>query len=425
VEYRGAGGVERDALIRLRDAQRHRGPDDEGLWISSDGRTGLAHRRLSILDLSPRGHQPMSTADGTLHIVFNGEIYNFEALRRELEARGHAFRSASDTEVILYGWREWGPELFGRLRGMFALALHDERRGETVLARDPLGIKPLYWTDDGRRVCFASEVQALRSVAGSQGLDPEGLATFLLWGSVAAPRTLYRGLQALPAASWVTITAAGPSAPRVYWRLEEAFGAARPMGEEEAAARLRDALLDSVRHHLVSDVPVGAFLSGGVDSSALVGLLAELHRGPVRTVTLSFDVAELDEGALAAEAARLYGTEHHVVKIGIQDAQERIPEAIRALDQPSVDGINTYFVAEAAVRAGLKVAVSGVGGDELFGGYANFEWIPRLRRLHARFSALGAGGLERVGAWIERLPRTRALGRMARALRFGGSDEGA
>jgi asparagine synthase (glutamine-hydrolysing) len=370
----------------------------------------------------------MSTADGSLHIVFNGEIYNFEALRRELEARGHAFRSTSDTEVLLYGWREWGPDLFGRLRGMFALALHDERRGETVLARDPLGIKPLYWTDDGKRVCFASEVQALRSVAGSAGLDPEGLATYLLWGSLVAPRTLHRGLHALPAGSWLTIGSAGPAAPRVYWRLEQAFGAVRPMSEEDAADRLREALLDSVRHHLVSDVPVGAFLSGGVDSSALVGLLAELHSGPVRTVTLSFDVAELDEGALAAEAARLYGTEHHVVKIGVEDAQERVPEAVRALDQPSVDGINTYFVAAAAVQAGLKVAVSGVGGDELFGGYASFDWLPRLRSTHdraARFSALGARGLDRVGAAIERLPRTRARGRVARALRFGASDEGA
>ena len=428
VEHRGSALVERDLLIRLRDEQRHRGPDDEGLWISPDGRVGLAHRRLSIVDLSPRGHQPMSTPDGALHIVFNGEIYNHQTLRAELEARGHAFRSTSDTEVLLFGWREWGPGLFDRLRGMFAFGLYDAARRETILARDPLGIKPLYWMDDGRRASFASEVQALRATLGAGGLDPEGLAAFLLWGSIAAPRTIYRGVRALPAGCWLRIGEQGAGAPQRYWQLEQAFVGATAMREEEAEERLREALLDSVRHHLVSDVPVGAFLSGGVDSSALVGLLAELHRGPLRTVTLSFDVAELDEAALAAEAARAYGTEHHVVKVGIADAQQRIPEAVRALDQPSIDGVNTYFVSEAAVRAGLKVAVSGVGGDELFGGYASFAWIPQLRGLHdrlARYSALGTGGLDRVGGWLEGMPRTRAGGRVVRALRFGGSDAGA
>ena len=427
VERPRAGLVERASLTRLRDAQRHRGPDDEGLWLSEDGAVGLAHRRLAIVDLSPRGHQPMSTPDGALHIVFNGEIYNHELLRRELEASGHGFHSTSDTEVLLHGWRQWGPALLDRLRGMFAFALYDAGRRETVLARDPLGIKPLYWLDDGRRTAFASEVQALRGVFGAGGLDPEGVATFLLWGSIAAPRTIYRGIRALPAGCWLRIGADGPEAPQRYWRLEDAFVGPEPLDEAEAAERLRAALLDSVRHHLVSDVPVGAFLSGGVDSSALSGLLAELHDGPLRTVTLSFDVAELDEAALAAEAARTYRTDHRVVKIGIADARERIPEAVRALDQPSIDGVNTYFVSEAAVQAGLKVAVSGVGGDELFGGYSSFAWVPQLRRLHdrlARWSALGAGGLDRLGAGLERLPRSRASGRVARVLRFGGSDAG-
>ncbi|MGH7289342.1 MAG: asparagine synthase (glutamine-hydrolyzing), partial [Myxococcota bacterium] len=370
LQYRGDSAVEPECLVELRDLQRHRGPDDAGLWVSADGLTGLAHRRLSIIDLSPRGHQPMLTSDGRFAIVFNGEIYNFHALRRELEAVGHVFASTSDTEVLLHGWRAWGPALLGRLRGMFSFALHDALKRETVLARDPLGIKPLYWTDDGRRLAFASEVQALRSALGTSGLDPEGLASFLVWGSIAAPRTLYRGVHALPAGAWLRIGPGGVDAARCYWRLEQAFGSAQPMDEAQAAEHLRVALVDSVRHHLVADVPVGAFLSGGVDSSALVGLLAELHQGPVRTVTLSSDVAELDEARLAASAARLYGAEHQVVKIGVEEARERMPEAVRALDQPSVDGVNTYFVSEAAVRAGLKVAVSGVGGDELFGGYS-------------------------------------------------------
>jgi asparagine synthase (glutamine-hydrolysing) len=307
---------------------------------------------------------------------------------------------------------------------MFAFALADLDRRETFLARDPLGIKPLYWSQDGQGVCFASEVQALRAVGRGAALDPEGLASFLLWGSVAAPRTLYQGIHALPAGSWLRIGPGGAGAPETYWRIEQAFRGGEPMPEPEAQQRVREALLDSVRHHLVSDVPVGAFLSGGVDSSALVGLLAELHRGPVRTVTLSFDVAELDEAALAAEAARLYGTEHHVVKIGIQDARERIPEAVRALDQPSVDGVNTYFVSEAAVRTGLKVAVSGAGGDELFGGYAGFGWIPRMRRTHDRIARF-VPGLEGLGRLAERLPRSRGVGRIARSLQYGGSDAGA
>jgi asparagine synthase (glutamine-hydrolysing) len=425
--YRGGGPVEPGLLERLRDLQRHRGPDDEGAWISADGLIGLGHRRLSILDLSPRGHQPMATPDGRLRIVFNGEIYNFRALRAELEGEGFAFASESDTEVLLHGWRAWREGLFDRLRGMFAFALHDAERGELVLARDPLGIKPLYVADDGARLAFASEVQALRATVGGGGLDPEGLAAFLLWGSVPAPRTLYRGIRALPAGSWLRVNAAGASAPRAYWRLEQAFGAPTPMDPEEARAALRDALVDSVRHHLVSDVPVGAFLSGGVDSSALVGLLAELHSGPVRTVTLSFDVAELDEAALAAEAARLYGTEHHVVKVGIEDARARIPEAVRALDQPSIDGVNTYLVSEAAVRAGLKVAVSGVGGDELFGGYESFARIPRIRRLHDRLAAMPGVGrlLDPLGRGIEALPRTARGPKLAMALRYGGDDLGA
>jgi asparagine synthase (glutamine-hydrolysing) len=425
--YRGAARVDRALLERLRDAQRHRGPDDAGLWISDDGATGLGHRRLSIIDLSPRGHQPMATADGRLRVVFNGEIYNFRDLRRELEGAGCAFASDSDTEVILHGWRTWGLGLLGRLRGMFAFALHDAERRETWLARDPLGIKPLYYAERDGALAFASEVAALREFAPTAAPDPVGLASFLLWGSVAPPHTIYREIRALPAGAWLHVSPAGVAAPRTYWRLEDAFRASEPMDEAEAQQRVRDALVDSVRHHLIADVPVGAFLSGGVDSSALVGLLAELHGGAVRTVTLSFDVAELDEARLAEQAARLYGTEHHEVKIGVDDARERIPEAMRALDQPSVDGINTYFVSEAAVRAGLKVAVSGVGGDELFGGYAGFARIPRIQRVHGRLASvpgLGAALPPLAGA-LESLPRTRQGAKLARALRWGGSVDGA
>ena len=191
IGVRDGGRTDEAELTALRDAQTHRGPDDAGLWLSEDATVGLGHRRLSIIDLSPAGHQPMSTTDGTLRVVFNGEIYNFATLRAELEGLGHVFQSRSDTEVVLLGYRAWGRGVLERLRGMFAFALYDAERRETLLARDPLGIKPLYWTDDGRRVLFASEVQALRRVADDGGLDPEGLALCLLWGSIPPPRTLH------------------------------------------------------------------------------------------------------------------------------------------------------------------------------------------------------------------------------------------
>ena len=199
IGYRVDVHVDEAELIALRDAQEHRGPDDAGVWRSPDGRVGLAHRRLSILDLSPTGHQPMATLDGRFQLVFNGEIYNFREIRSELIRLGHEFASTGDTEVVLLGYQEWGPAVLDRLRGMFAFAIHDTREQTTFLARDALGIKPLYYLDDGRRVLIASEIQALRSVVDVGGNDPEALARFLLWGSIPAPRTIYSNVRALPA----------------------------------------------------------------------------------------------------------------------------------------------------------------------------------------------------------------------------------
>ena len=420
IGVRGGGRTNEAELTALRDAQTHRGPDDAGLWLSGDSTVGLGHRRLSIIDLSATGHQPMSSADGRLHIVFNGEIYNFPALRKELEGLGHAFRSTSDTEVVLLGYREWGRGVLDRLRGMFAFALHDAEQCETLLARDPLGIKPLYWTDDGRRVLFASEVQALRRVADDGGLDPEGLALCLLWGSIPPPRTLHRGIRALAPGCWARIRQGGIEEPTPFWRLEDAFGRDEPHSEAEAALAAREALEDTARAHLVADVPVGAFLSGGVDSSALVGLLSA-EQARLRTVTLSFDVADLDEGPLAREAAELYGTDHREIPIRVDEIRERMPDAIRALDQPSVNGVNTYFVSDAAVRAGLKVAVSGVGGDEVFGGYTSFERVPRIQRIRR---ALPVGGALAASA-VDLLPGGRVTSRVSNGLRFGADLTGA
>ena len=427
VGVRGGGRADEAELVALRDAQAHRGPDDAGLWRSPDTRVGLAHRRLSIIDLSAAGHQPMASADGRRHIVFNGEIYNFRALRQELEATGRVFHTQSDTEVLLQGYDAWGEGLLDRVRGMFALAIHDEASGETFLARDPLGIKPLYWADDGRRVLFASEVQALRAALDDDGgLDPEALSLCLAWGSIPAPRTLYRRIRALPAGSWMRLREGAIEGPRVYWRLQDAFGRDAPMSEADAAEHIREALRDTAAAHLVADVPVGAFLSGGVDSSALVGLLSE-QRAHLRTVNLSFDVPGLDEGPLARQAAELYGANHRDVPIRAEEIRERMPDAIRALDQPSIDGVNSYFVSEAAVAAGLKVAVSGVGGDELFGGYATFERVPRIQSIHAALHRVpGAGALASpIAALCERLPGGRLATRIATGLRYGADASGA
>jgi len=417
------GTVDEADLLALRDAQRHRGPDDAGLWIAPDHRVGLAHRRLSIVDLSPLGHQPMATPDGRYRVVFNGEIYNFKSLRAELERRGYRFRSACDTEVLLHGYREWGRGLLPRLRGMYAFAIWDEALGEMLLARDPLGIKPLYWSADSGRLAFASEIRPLRALAGTCAIDPRGVAAFLTWGSIPAPSTLWSGIHSLPAGATLHAGRGGltPSSPP---------GAASGGGGlrgEEGRQLAREALSDSVRHHLIADVPVGVFLSGGVDSSALLGLVAENHSGPVRAVTICFDVPGLDERQYARLAARTYGAEATEIVLRAGDLRERVPAAVEALDQPSIDGINSYFVAEAAARAGLKAVLSGVGGDELFGGYPTFHRVPRIRRIHKGLSAVPglSACFAPACALLEAAPHGRLGSKVARALAYGGDSAGA
>jgi asparagine synthase (glutamine-hydrolysing) len=423
----GAEPVDQRRLEILRDAQRHRGPDDAGIWISDNRSVGLAQRRLSIIDLSAAGHQPMATEDGQLRVVFNGEIYNYRELRSTLIDRGHRFRTESDTEVLLHGYREWGLELLDRLGGMFAFALYDAKSKETLLARDPLGIKPLYYAEHGQQLVFASEIQALRKVLDDGGPDPEGIVSFLSWGSIAPPRTLYRQIRALPSGSWMRWTPRGLEGPNTYWTIESEFGHEEKMDWPEASERLRTALVDTARRHTIADVPVGAFLSGGVDSVALVGLLSETHPEPIRTVTLAFDVASLDESALARQAATLYGAEHYEVPIGVDEIRDRMPDAIRSLDQPSIDGVNTYFVSEAAARTGLKVAISGIGGDELFGGYLTFNRIPQIMSVRNRLSRLpGVDWLSRnPDPWLARTTHGKHLPKLMRALVYGKEEAGA
>ena len=380
--------IDESELLRTREHMAKRGPDGAGHWISPDRRAGLAHRRLSIIDLADTGAQPMASADGRYVISYNGEIYNYLALRRELEAGGSRFRTQSDTEVLLRLFARDGAAMLGRLRGMFALAIWDAVARRLFLARDPFGIKPLYYADDGQCVRFASQVRALlagRAIDDTP--DPAGRAGFLLWGHVPEPFTLYRGISALPAGSWLTVDAHGSRTPQRFFDLAGEFRRA----EEQAAGvdgaagleRIGDALADSVAQHMVADVPVGVFLSAGIDSSAIAALAARVAREPLRCVTLGFEEfrgGPDDEIPLATATAGRLGARHSIEWIGKQSFGEHIADVLAAMDQPSIDGLNTWFVARAAAGQGLKVALSGMGGDEMFLGYPSFRDVPRMAR---------------------------------------------
>ncbi len=375
------------------DAMRHRGPDDAGVEAPAPG-VVLGSARLSIIDLSPAGHQPMADDDGRVWIVFNGEIYNFLQLRSDLEARGHRFRSRADTEVVLHAYIEWGPDCGNRLRGMFAFAVFDGRRtgpggeGSAIfLARDHLGIKPLYFTVRDGVLAFASEVRALlASGLVPRALSPHGLAAYLLWGSAAEPLTLVDDIRSLPPGHRMLVRLGSgvlETSPEPYWHLQPHDGRSISGSLGGAVASVRSLLEDSIRLHLVADVPVGVFLSSGVDSTAIAALAARASGG-IDTVTVVFpeDVA-YSEAALARQTAQHLGTRHHEVALTGPEMLRRLDEAVAALDQPSMDGANTYFVSWGAREAGLKVALSGLGGDELFGGYATFASVPRLEVLAA------------------------------------------
>lgn len=404
-------------MLRVRDHMVKRGPDGHGVWISADQRIGLAHRRLAIIDLSAAGAQPMATADQSLRIIFNGEIYNYRALRLELEAQGHDFRSTSDTEVLLHLYQRDGEAMLSRLRGMFAFVIWDEARQSIFAARDHFGIKPLYIADDGATIRFASQVKALLA-GGAIATDanPAAQAGFFLWGHVPEPHTLYRAIRPLPPGSWLSIDRAGQRRSGRYFTLTEelAHPPARPHSD------LREALIDSIHAHLEADVDVGVFLSSGLDSTTLLGLAAEAAGTPPKSVTLRF--AEFigdprDETPLAATAARLFQSNHAIVDVGAADFTAQRQQILCDMDQPSIDGVNTWFVARAARQSGLKVALSGVGGDELFGGYASFHQIPKLLRTLgplARLPVAGplAGKAWRLATapWIGRLTSTKTAG---------------
>lgn len=369
----------------------HRGPDDGECWISPTRQIGLVHCRLSILDLSPTGHQPMHSLDGRFTIVFNGEIYNFSELRKTLVESGVQLRSTGDTEVVLDLFARKGAKCLDDLAGMFALAIWDHERKELFLARDGLGIKPLYvWQRDGQ-IAFASELRALMaSRLPGRKMNPQALAGYLLMGSVQEPNTLVEGVQMLPAGTSLTWRE-GQSHTNTFWSIQFPKDLAHTNTPQRSVdndrgyvAVVRDALRETISRHFVSDVPVGIFLSGGIDSTALVSLAKQQGFSRIKTFSIAFDESEFNEGDLAKQTADHFGTEHHQWRMTSADGQSLFDQFLGAMDQPSNDGFNSYCVSKFAHDQGMKVVLSGLGGDELFGSYPSFRRIPQMVAWHRR-----------------------------------------
>jgi asparagine synthase (glutamine-hydrolysing) len=402
----GVIGIERTELAeeitrRMMGALVHRGPDEDGLLVAPSAALGM--RRLSIIDL-PGGHQPVFNEKGDVAVVFNGEIYNFPQLRKTLEARGHAFRTHSDTEVIVHAYEEWGEKCLRELRGMFAIAIWDARScgtsGEAVrrarifLARDRLGIKPLYYAATGGALLFSSEVRSILASGRLQArLSPDSLEAYLTFGSVSEPSTIVEGICSIPPGHSLSFSADAPPqkpSPQPYWVFSDAAlqqDGPKAKNIREGAKLLRPLLEETVRDHLVADVPLGVFLSSGLDSTSLVAL-ASRSVSDLHTLTVVFPEQQYSEARISRETAKRFKTRHQEILLAPSTLVAQLDDAVKALDQPTMDGLNTYFVSRAARVAGLKVALSGLGSDEIFGGYSTFASTPR--------AALVTG----LGRWI-------------------------
>lgn len=396
----GVIGTDRDrvaeATRRMTDAQAHRGPDADGVEVHpfGDKWLGLGHRRLAILDLSPLGRQPMAHSPTGGRIVFNGEVFNFPTLRRELEAAGDRFISGSDTEMLLAGLARHGPGFVRRLEGMYAFAHLDPRGPTLTLARDPAGIKPLYVAHTPDGLAFASEVRAV--LAGGlvpPGVSPAAIAGLLAYGSVPQPLTLFDRVRMFPPGAWQTLTPAALSPPTVWWNPPQP---APSFVCPDLVSDTRLRLDEAVRDHLLSDVPVGVFLSAGIDSTAVAALVAR-HSTRVRAFTVAVsDQPEFDELSVAADTARRLGLTHTPIQIPTAEAEQAALDWLAAADQPSLDGLNTFIISRAVRRAGVTVALSGLGADELFGGYETFRDVPKLARLRRALGWLPAAGRRAV-----------------------------
>ncbi len=410
-----AARVEPDDVDRMSAQLVHRGPDDQGRYVDPQGRCGLGFRRLSIIDLAG-GHQPLSNEDGSIWIVFNGEIYNITELRAELEANGHRFATRTDTEVIVHLYEQYGSACFARLAGMFAIALWDERRGRLVLARDRFGKKPVTYAVHAGRLYFASEAKAILATPGlPRRLDPQALHQYFLFQYVPAPHSIYRGFRKLLPGHALTIdvgaTPADVPAPEPYWQLCPApFSGTYA----DAKARLGELLTRAVQKRLISDVPLGAFLSGGIDSSIVVALMRELGVSPLRTFSIGFPHPRYDETAYARQVAQRFNTEHHEHLVTPQ-AREILDTLAYHYDEPFADSsaIPTYYVSR-WTRESVTVALTGDAGDECFAGYDRY----RALQLAGRLDWLPRGARRALAAAAAWLPHSRPRTRANRLYRF-------
>ena len=418
--------LERSTLQRMVEQLRHRGPDDQGIYFGNcppratdrpRTHVALGMRRLSIIDVAG-GHQPISNEDGTVWVVCNGEIYNYQELRHRLEAAGHRFQTHSDTEVLVHLYEEEGIDFPAHLNGMFALALWDERRGRLLLARDRLGQKPLIYRHEGGRLLFASEMKSLLEVPGvSRQLDPQALDLYLTYGYVPHPHTIFRGIRKLPPAHYA-LFCDGQLTTGCYWKCDFNHEQKRP--KDDYVEELRETLGSAVRLRLQSEVPLGAFLSGGVDSSIIVGLMQKMSDKPIRTFCIGFSEADYDETHYARQVADRLGTEHQEFRVEPK-AIELLPKLVWHYDEPFADfsAIPTYYVSK-LTREHVTVALSGDGGDELFAGYRRYiavrsgEWFDALPSPLRR--VLGSGLWERLPAPARQTSDVRRIKRLAVAM---------
>lgn len=436
----GIGGIfayhpeaERPSRRELASISNHmnaRGPDGSGQWWSKDESLGLCHRRLSILDLSERASQPMTSVCGRFTVVFNGEIYNYPALRRQLEQQGKSLRTNSDTEVLLHLYETQGADFVHAIRGMYAIAIWDDQKRQLILARDPYGIKPLYVVDDGETLRFASQVKSLLAGgAVSKTLSPAGVVGFHIWGHVPEPFTIYETIRALPPGEFWIINNQGVVKRQSFFSIAAEFerGGLRPAEPAAIKELVKNAAAETVASHLLADVEVGVFLSAGVDSGAILGLMRDAGHQKVKAITLGFDEFDgthSDETGSAKMVADYYGAEHIVRRVSQDEFQRELPRVLEDMDQPSIDGVNTWFVSKAASEIGLKVALSGVGGDEILAGYPSFQQIPKLvslisfaQRVRGLSSVINYG--LGISGEASRKPKLEGL------FRYGGSYFGA
>lgn len=412
----------------------YRGPDDQGEWLGDEHRVGLGHRRLSILDLSALGHQPMASACSNWHMVFNGEVYNFKLIRAELEPLGHHFAGTGDSEVILAAFAQWGLDAVTRFIGMFAIALWHAPTRRLHLLRDRLGVKPLFYRWDGKVLCFGSELKALRAFNGWHAeIDGEGLNDYLRYGYINDPRTIYRQVFKLPPAHRLTLDEKGQLDVQRYWNVVDHAGLRNNRSEAELADELEALMIDAFKLRMIADVPVGVFLSGGVDSSVVAAILQKHGGQQIKTYTIGFDQPEFDESPYAAEVARHLGTDHHSRILKVDDAKKLLPNWGDLYDEPFGDdsGIPTLMVSQVAAEQ-VKVVLSADGGDELFSGYTSYaatlkRW-GRIKDFPQAFRSLVAGvtnglGAQQVSAFLSErsgdAPRQFGALMSAKLARFG------